>query len=152
MRALTFSCLAKILCFCGSFFAVKKGRYRVLQRSICGNQKVYWLKFPSLKKYATILLWPHTNQPCLIEVYRDPATQSEKVIIVISLISGTTEVEFLLLGPGPGMIYSRVTYRCLQASFKIEQLIEKEIKSKKLPNCHPKIEHLKKSLENCSDC
>ena len=150
MRALTFSCLAKILCFCGSFFAVKKGRYRVLQRSICGNQKVLRLKFPSLKKYDSPVA--HTNQPCLIEVYRDPATQSEKVIIVISLISGTTEVEFLLLGPWPGTIYSRVTYRCLQASFKIEQLIEKEIKSKKLPNCHPKIEHLKKSLENCSDC
>lgn len=52
-----------------------------------------------------------TNQPCLIEVYRDPATQSDKVIIVISLIGGVNEVEFLLLGPGPGTVYARVTYR-----------------------------------------
>ena len=68
-----------------------------------------------------------TNQPCLIEVYRDPATQSDKVIIVISLIGGVTEVEFLLLGPGPGTVYARVTYRWPQAAFKIEQLFEKDI-------------------------
>ena len=93
----------------------------------------------------------HTNQPYLIEVYRDPATQNDKVIIGISLISGVTEVDFILLGPGPGTIYAPVTYRWPQASFKIEQLFDKEIKSKKLLTCHPKIEQLKKSLENCSD-
>ena len=86
-----------------------------------------------------------------MDVYRDPVTQCDKVIILIGLIGGVTEVEFLLLGSGPGTIYARVTYRWPQASFNIEQLFEKEIKANKIPSCHPKIIALKKSLENCRD-
>ena len=86
-----------------------------------------------------------------MDVYRDPVTQSDKVIVVISLIGGVTDVEFLFLGPGPGTIHARVTYRLPRASFNIEQLFEKEIKANQLHSYHPKIIQLKKSLENCRD-
>jgi tryptophan synthase beta subunit len=44
----------------------------------------------------------HNNQPILMEVFRDNVTEKDKVIVVASILGGTTETEFTLLDSGPG--------------------------------------------------
>jgi hypothetical protein len=44
-----------------------------------------------------------------MEVYRDPDTEKDKVIVVASLFGGTTDVEFTLLGSGPGTTSAQIT-------------------------------------------
>ena len=83
-----------------------------------------------------------------MEVYRHPDTEKEKVIIVANLLSGTTDVEFSLLGDGPGTTSAQISYKWAPSSFNIEDLFAKEIKNKTIPKCHPKIVELKKCLED----
>jgi hypothetical protein len=84
-----------------------------------------------------------------MEVYRDPDTEKDKVIVVASLFGGTTDVEFTLLGSGPGTTSAQITYKWAPHSFNIEELFAKAIKSQTIPSCHPKIVLLKKGLQNC---
>ena len=86
----------------------------------------------------------HTNQPILMEVYRDPVTEKDKVIVVASMLGGTTDVEFSLLGSGPGTTQAQITYKWAPLSFNIEKLFGKDNKKGTTPSCHPKIEQLKK--------
>ena len=44
----------------------------------------------------------HKNQPVLISVFRDPETEEEKVCVVAALPGGVSNVEFSLIGTGPG--------------------------------------------------
>ena len=44
----------------------------------------------------------HKNQPVLISVFRDFETEEEKVCVVAALPGGVSNVEFSLIGPGPG--------------------------------------------------
>ena len=44
-------------------------------------------------------------------VYRHPDTEKEKVIIVVNLLSGTTDVEFALLGGGPGTTSAQISFK-----------------------------------------
>ncbi len=44
----------------------------------------------------------HKNQPVLISVFRDPETEEEKVCDVAALPGGVSNVEFSLIGTGPG--------------------------------------------------
>ena len=93
----------------------------------------------------------HQNQPILMEVYDDPDTQNQKVIIVASLTGGSSEVEFSLVGNGPGTSTARITSGWPKIAFKIEELLENNIKKKKLPISHLKILALKKGLQNTRD-
>lgn len=93
----------------------------------------------------------HQNQPILMEVYDDPDTQNQKVIIVASLTGGASDVEFSLVGNGPGTATARITYGWPKFAFEIEELLENNMKKEKLPTCHPKILALKKGLQNTRD-
>jgi hypothetical protein len=93
----------------------------------------------------------HNSQPILMEVFRDPDTEKDKVIVVASLVGGTTDVEFTLLGSGPGTTFAEISYKWALNSFNIEELFAKEIKTGKIPYCHPKIVKLKKGLQNYRD-
>nr|CAH0101689.1 unnamed protein product [Daphnia galeata] len=93
----------------------------------------------------------HNNQPILMEVFRDPDTEKDKVIVVASLVGCTTDVEFTLLGSGPGTTFAQISYKWAPNSFNIEKLFAKEIKTGKIPSGHPKIVQLKKGLQNYRD-
>lgn len=84
-----------------------------------------------------------------MEVYRDPVTEKDKVIVMASLIGGTTDFEFTLLGSGPGTRLAQISYKWAEKTFNIEELFAKEIADGSIPFCHPKIAQLKKGLENC---
>jgi hypothetical protein len=53
----------------------------------------------------------HNNQPILMEVFRDPAKEKDKVIVAASLLGGTTDVEFTLLGSGPGTTVAQISFK-----------------------------------------
>ena len=89
----------------------------------------------------------HYNQPVQTSLFRDPTTQQVKVIIVAALIGGVSDVEFSLVGDGPGTRLARIDYRWPQICVNIEAIFSKEIASG-LPSCHPKIVELKKDLES----
>jgi hypothetical protein len=84
-------------------------------------------------------------------VFRDPDTEKYKVIVVASLVGGTTDVKFTLLGSGPGTTFAQISYKWAPNSFNIEGLFAKEIKTGKNQFCHPKIVQLKKGLQNYRD-
>ncbi|XP_045025151.1 uncharacterized protein LOC123469870 [Daphnia magna] len=93
----------------------------------------------------------HKNQPVLMTVYRDPVTEQEKVCIVVSLPGGASDVEFSLVGSGPGRSTARITYSWPKILFDIEAIFKKAITSSELPVCHPKIIALKNELKNNRD-
>ncbi|XP_045023141.1 uncharacterized protein LOC123467161 [Daphnia magna] len=93
----------------------------------------------------------HKNQPVLMTVYRDPVTEQEKVCIVVSLPGGASDVEFSLVGSGPGSSTARITYSWPKILFDIETIFKKAITSSELPVCHPKIIALKNELKNNRD-
>ncbi len=90
----------------------------------------------------------YNNQPILMEVFRYPATEKDKVIVFASLLGGTTDVEFTLLGGGTGTTFAQISYKWASHSFNIEELFAKQIKTEKIPSFHPKIVQLKKGLQN----
>ena len=93
----------------------------------------------------------HNNQPILMEVFTNPDREKDKVIVVASLVGGTTDVEFTLLGSGPGPTFAQISYKWAPNSFNIEGLFSKEIKTGKIPFFHSKIVQLKKGLQNYRD-
>jgi hypothetical protein len=93
----------------------------------------------------------HNNQPILMEVFRDPPTEKYKLIVVASLVGGTTDVEFTLRGSGLGTNFAQISYKWAPQSSNIEELFTKEIKTGKIPFCHPKTVQLKKGLQNYRD-
>ena len=90
----------------------------------------------------------HQNQPVLMSVFREPDTEIEKLIVVATLPGGATDVEFSLLGSGPGTSLARISYSWPAISFNIDAIFEKQVKAAKLPSCHPKILALKKELHS----
>ena len=93
----------------------------------------------------------HHNQPVLMEVYLDPDTNSEMLIILASLPGGVTHVEFSLVGSGPGSSTARITYNWPKISFNMEAVFAKKIASG-MPSCHPKIVALKNGLKATRSC
>jgi hypothetical protein len=61
----------------------------------------------------------HHNQPALATVYKDPDTQPEKVFILISLPEGSNDVEFSLVGNGPGSSTANIKYSWPQMMYNI---------------------------------
>ena len=61
----------------------------------------------------------HHNQPALATVYKDPDTQPEKVFILISLPEGSNDVEFSLVGNGPGSSTANIKYSWPQVMYDI---------------------------------
>ena len=94
----------------------------------------------------------HKNQPVLISVFRDPETEEEKVCVVAALPGGVSNVEFSLIGTGPGANKARITYSWPPIVFDIEGIFRKEIDSVnpavKLESTHPLILSLKAELRN----
>ncbi len=94
----------------------------------------------------------HRNQPVLMEIYIDPVTEREILVIVAYLIGGVTDVEFSLVGSGPGCSIGRITYTWPEMSIDVEDLFELPINKKnieeQLPACHPKMLAIKKGLHN----
>ena len=41
-----------------------------------------------------------------MEVFRDTVIETHKIIVLASLLGGTTDVEFTLLGSGPGTTFA----------------------------------------------
>lgn len=93
----------------------------------------------------------HYNQPIQVEVYQDPVTENEKVVIVASLPGGASDAEFTLVGSGPGTTLARFTYKWPPMSFRFEELFKKSIEDGSIQSYHPKIVALKKGLRNCRD-
>ena len=97
----------------------------------------------------------HFNQPVLMSVFKDPVTEQEKVIVLVILPVGATDVSFTLFGTGPGTRLARIYYSWPPIAFEIEALFQEEIDSDALPSCHPKIlaltEDLKFTRENIGD-
>ncbi|KAK4024314.1 hypothetical protein OUZ56_009697 [Daphnia magna] len=94
----------------------------------------------------------HHNQPALVTVYKDPETQQEKVFILISVPGGSTEVEFSLVGNGPGSSTARIKHSWPPVMFDIDSLFAKvSIRNEKISQFHPKIVALKNELENNRD-
>ena len=91
----------------------------------------------------------HHNQPALVTVYKDPDTQQEKVFILISLPGGSTDVEFSLVGNGPGSSTANIRYSWPPVMYDIDSLFAKvTIKNEKISEFHPKITALKNELAN----
>ena len=86
-----------------------------------------------------------------MEVYLDPDTNSEMLIILASLPGGVTHVEFSLVGSGPGSSTARITYNWPKISFNMEAVFAKKIASG-MPSCHPKIVALKNGLKATRSC
>ena len=94
----------------------------------------------------------HHNHPALVTVYKDPATQQEKVFIVISLPGGSGEAEFSLVGNGPGSSTAHIQYDWPPVLFDIDSLFAKvNIGNEKISEFHPKILALKNELQNHRD-
>jgi hypothetical protein len=83
-----------------------------------------------------------SNQPVLMEVYRDPDTSNEMLIIFASLLGGVTVAEFSLVGSGPGTSTARITCSWPKIASNIEGVFSKKIAAG-MPSCHPKIVVLK---------
>ena len=60
---------------------------------------------------------------------------------------GGTKTHFSLVKDGPGTRTARIKYSWPPIAVDIKQIFAYEIKSKKRPTCHPKIEALKEDLE-----
>lgn len=90
----------------------------------------------------------HYNQPVLMTVYTDPITEKEKVCVIASLPGGATDVEFSVVGSGPGTSTARITYSWPKTAFSIDEIFAKSIKEGTLTPCHPMILELKKELQN----
>lgn len=93
----------------------------------------------------------HHNQPVLMEVYRDPDTSNEMLIIFASLLGGVTVAEFSLVGSGPGTSTARITYSWPKIASNIEGVFAKKIAAG-MPACHPKILALKNGLASTRNC
>ena len=52
----------------------------------------------------------HKNQPVLMTVYKDPESKEEKLCIIASLPGGVSNLEFSLIGSGPGSNTAKITY------------------------------------------
>ena len=63
----------------------------------------------------------HKNKPVLISVFRDPETEEEKVCVVAALPGGVSNVEFFLIGTGPGTNKTRITCSWPQLSLTLEE-------------------------------
>jgi hypothetical protein len=80
-----------------------------------------------------------------MEVYRDPDTCNEMLIIFASLLGGVTVTEFSLVGSGPGTFTARITYSWPKIASNIEGVFSKKIAAG-MPSCHPKIVAMKNGL------
>ena len=79
----------------------------------------------------------HHNQPVLMEVYLDPDTNSEMLIILASLPGGVTHVEFSLVGSGPGSSTDRITNRYVCHVCFIKSRIDRRGASSQAPRLCP---------------
>ncbi len=86
-----------------------------------------------------------TNKLALMELYKDPDTHNEMIIIAVCLPGGATNVEFSLVGGGQGTSTARITYSWARILFNIDEIFSKKMKAG-LKNYHPKIMALKKGI------
>jgi len=90
----------------------------------------------------------HHNQPVVMTVYRDHVTQNQRVGILITLPGGAEDVEFSLLGSGPGSSTARLTYSWPRISYDIDSFFEKDINRKEMFPSDPLISSFKQELQN----
>jgi len=101
------------------------------------------------------------NDSSLVAIYTDPATNQQKVMLHKSLPGGATDVEFSLLGIGPGSSTVEISHDWPNIMYNIDSLFQKlNLSSQKAAGgegseslsqsqlYHPKILSLKKELEN----
>lgn len=93
----------------------------------------------------------HRNQPMLMTTYSEPETGQEKLFLLISVPEGARNLEFSIVGNGPGSMKAQVTYSWPSLTYDLDSIFERAFKTG-LPTCHPKIMALKKELENHRDC
>ena len=62
----------------------------------------------------------YQNPPVVSTVFRDPDTEEDKVLVVASLHGGASDVEFSLVGSGPGTTAAVITYNWPKLSFDTE--------------------------------
>ena len=93
----------------------------------------------------------HRNQPVLMTVYKDPESLEEKLCVIASLPGGVSDVEFSLIGSGPGSNTAKITYSWPPIVYDIPGIFKKDIDAKLITSCHPLIISLKNELKNHRD-
>lgn len=94
----------------------------------------------------------YRNQPVQMSVYRDPATQNEKVVIIALLFGGVADAQFSLVGEGPGTRMARIEFLWPEVAVLHNEIFAQEIKEGEFPSCHPMLEALRKDLERNRKC
>jgi hypothetical protein len=72
----------------------------------------------------------HRNQPVLMTVYKDPESLEEKLCVIASLPGGVSDVEFSLIGSGPGSNTAKITYSWPPIVYDIPGIFNKDIDAK----------------------
>lgn len=85
------------------------------------------------------------NYPILCDVYKDPDTQCEKVILAFSLPGGVKNVRLEINDDGSVVT---IKYDWPETSFNVLDLFKQKLEAKELQNYHPMILSLQSSLEN----
>ncbi|KAJ3117945.1 hypothetical protein HK098_006074, partial [Nowakowskiella sp. JEL0407] len=88
------------------------------------------------------------SDPVLTAVYTDPETENERVIVVASLPSGCSGLNFTLSEDGETAI---ISYTWPFAMYNTEYMFEKWLVTRQLENYHPKIVAILRELEKVRD-
>ena len=62
------------------------------------------------------------NDPVLTTVYHDPESEIDMVCVIVAVPGGATDVEFSLVGSGPGSSTGLVTYDWPKIAFDMDRL------------------------------
>lgn len=87
----------------------------------------------------------HHNYPMLCDIFKDPETQFEKVILAVCLPGGISNVTMEISDDG---LTVEIKYNWPDCLFDMQDLFKKQLSSKKIYIHHPMVTCLKSSLEN----
>lgn len=88
----------------------------------------------------------HQNYPCLCEIYKDPDTQMDMVLLVMCVPGGAQNVTIDLNHDGTAAI---IKYNWSKVMFNVEDLFKKFVAAKEMTLHHPKVSCVKSGLEKC---
>jgi len=90
----------------------------------------------------------HENQPVIVTVFKDPISQNDRVLALVTLPSGAKDVQFNLSPDGRSAI---VDYEWPKALYTMDDLFRRWIDKKELQIYHPKIIAVQSELEKFRD-
>lgn len=89
--------------------------------------------------------YSHQNFPIVVEKFKDPVTEYEKLLVVVSLPSGSKNVKAEL---GDDGITVTIKYAWPKTMYDIQDLFKKQLTSKQFHLYHPMVLCYKNGLEN----